>query len=190
MCPNIIKPSLKSPLVSISNVDKIPKLYVGNLPKQISSILLRKLFTAFEISHTNISICRNFAFVKVSDRPSLEKAIETLNGYNFNGSTIIVEPAGKKNSHERRLSILADKTAVKKSSNKQSNISKSHVIPIKRADYPNRSNIPVSLGKKKASKTSFRHNPFYCPEPVAENSNSNNPESRQLSLQSPVTKNK
>lgn len=119
---------------------------------------------------------RNFAFVKVSDRCSLEKAIETLNNYNFYGSTIIVEPAGKKNNNGRRPSILADKASVKKSSNKDSNVSKSHFVSIKRVDYPNRTNIPVSLGKKKASKKCFRHNTSDCLEPVAGHSISNNTE--------------
>lgn len=174
MCPNSIKPPPKRPLASISNLENLPKLYVGNLPKQTSRHLLRKLFNDFEISHTNISLHKSFAFVNVSDKPSLVKAIETLNGYNLNGSNLIMELAGKKNNRKRVSSTFIKKSSVEKPCKKESN--NSIVVPVKKSYYPSCSNIQVLLGKKKASKD-FCHNPSDSSEPVAEYSNS---------LQSPV----
>lgn len=68
------------------SVTKIPpitmsKLYVGNLPHEISENSLRQLFLEQNLSCTNILIKRGgYAFVDCPDQSSADKAIDKLNG--------------------------------------------------------------------------------------------------------------
>lgn len=57
------------------------KLYVGNLPVEISENSLRQLFLEQNLSCTNILIKRGgYAFVDCPDQSSADKAIDKLNG--------------------------------------------------------------------------------------------------------------
>ncbi|KAG5861414.1 hypothetical protein JTB14_035397 [Gonioctena quinquepunctata] len=89
----------------MSTTGKIPpitmsKLYVGNLPTETSEIGLRQLFLEQNLSCTNILIKRGgYAFVDCPDQSSADRAIDKLNGFSFNGASLIVEPSvasGKK----------------------------------------------------------------------------------------------
>ncbi|KAF7285227.1 insulin-like growth factor 2 mRNA-binding protein 3-A [Rhynchophorus ferrugineus] len=81
------------------SVTKIPpitmsKLYVGNLPTETNENSLRQLFVEQNLSCTNILIKRGgYAFVDCPDQSSADKAIDKLNGFNFHGSPLVVEPS-------------------------------------------------------------------------------------------------
>ncbi|CAH1155539.1 unnamed protein product [Phaedon cochleariae] len=79
------------------------KLYVGNLPSETCEKSLRQLFLEQNLSCTNILIKRGgYAFVDCPDQSSADRAIDKLNGFNFNGSPLVVEPSvasGKKKVH-------------------------------------------------------------------------------------------
>ncbi|XP_068905296.1 insulin-like growth factor 2 mRNA-binding protein 1 isoform X2 [Tenebrio molitor] len=76
------------------------KLYIGNLPSETNENALRQLFLDQNLSCTNILVKRGgYAFVDCPDQSSADKAIDKLNGFNFNGSSLVVEPSvasGKK----------------------------------------------------------------------------------------------
>ncbi|XP_044268110.1 insulin-like growth factor 2 mRNA-binding protein 1 isoform X3 [Tribolium madens] len=76
------------------------KLYIGNLPTETNENALRQLFLEQNLSCTNILVKRGgYAFVDCPDQSSADKAIDKLNGFNFNGSSLVVEPSvasGKK----------------------------------------------------------------------------------------------
>lgn len=89
----------------MATTSKIPpitmsKLYVGNLPTETSEHSLRQLFHEQSLSCTNILVKRGgYAFVDCPDQSSADRAIDKLNGFNFNGSSLVVEPSvasGKK----------------------------------------------------------------------------------------------
>ncbi|XP_018902449.1 insulin-like growth factor 2 mRNA-binding protein 1 isoform X2 [Bemisia tabaci] len=70
------------------------KLYVGSLPPDAGESSLRQLFAEFGIACGSITIKRpGYAFVDFPDQSSADKAIDKLNGYSFNGSTLVVEPS-------------------------------------------------------------------------------------------------
>ncbi|CAH1113979.1 unnamed protein product [Psylliodes chrysocephalus] len=70
------------------------KLYVGNLPNETNENKLRQLFVEQNLSCTNILIKRGgYAFVDCPDQSSADRAIDKLNGFNFNGSALVVEPS-------------------------------------------------------------------------------------------------
>ncbi|KAL1514275.1 hypothetical protein ABEB36_003558 [Hypothenemus hampei] len=81
------------------SVTKIPpitmsKLYVGNLPNDTNENSLRQLFVEQNLSCTNILMKRGgYAFVDCPDQSSADKIIDKLNGYNFHGSLLVVEPS-------------------------------------------------------------------------------------------------
>ncbi|XP_057667949.1 insulin-like growth factor 2 mRNA-binding protein 3-A [Diorhabda carinulata] len=92
----------------MASTTKIPpitmsKLYVGNLPNETNEIKLRQLFVDQNLSCTNILIKRGgYAFVDCPDQSSADRAIDKLNGYNYKGSALVVEPSvasGKKKPH-------------------------------------------------------------------------------------------
>lgn len=70
------------------------KLYVGNLPNDISEHTIRQLFYEQNLTCTNILVKRGgYAFVDCPDQSSADRAIDKLNNFDFNGSTLIVEPS-------------------------------------------------------------------------------------------------
>ncbi|KAK9879625.1 hypothetical protein WA026_006690 [Henosepilachna vigintioctopunctata] len=84
----------KTPPITMS------KLYIGNLPTETNEHDLRQLFLEQNLSCTNILVKRGgYAFVDCADQSSADRAIDKLNGFNFNGSPLTVEPSvasGKK----------------------------------------------------------------------------------------------
>ncbi|XP_022913707.1 insulin-like growth factor 2 mRNA-binding protein 1 isoform X3 [Onthophagus taurus] len=70
------------------------KLYIGNLPLETNEGTLRQLFLEHNLSCTNVLVKRGgYAFVDCPDQSSADKAIDKLNGYAFNGNTLVVEPS-------------------------------------------------------------------------------------------------
>ncbi|XP_023703830.1 insulin-like growth factor 2 mRNA-binding protein 1 isoform X2 [Cryptotermes secundus] len=70
------------------------KLYVGNLPTDVNEGTLRQLFQDHSLSCTTILVKRGgYAFVECTDQATADRAIDKLNGYNFLGSSLIVEPS-------------------------------------------------------------------------------------------------
>ncbi|KAK4879287.1 hypothetical protein RN001_007433 [Aquatica leii] len=91
-----------------TSVVKIPpitmsKLYIGNLPADTNEMILRQLFLEQNLPCTNILVKRGgYAFVDCPDQSSADKAIDKLNGFNFNGCSLLVEPSvasGKKRGY-------------------------------------------------------------------------------------------
>ena len=57
------------------------KLYVGNLPTDVSETALRQLFAEYGVTATNVLVKRGgYAFVDCDDQDTIDKAIEELNG--------------------------------------------------------------------------------------------------------------
>lgn len=78
------------------------KLYVGNLSADVSESSLRQLFLDNNISCGAILVKRGgYAFVDCPDQSSADRAIDKLNGYNFQGSSIVVEPSVAGGSKKR-----------------------------------------------------------------------------------------
>ncbi|XP_069690838.1 insulin-like growth factor 2 mRNA-binding protein 1 isoform X2 [Periplaneta americana] len=70
------------------------KLYVGNLPADVNEGTLRQLFQDHSLSCTTILVKRGgYAFVDCPDQSTADRAIDKLNGYNFLGSALVVEPS-------------------------------------------------------------------------------------------------
>ncbi|XP_066989716.1 insulin-like growth factor 2 mRNA-binding protein 1 isoform X1 [Macrobrachium rosenbergii] len=70
------------------------KLYVGNLPADVNEGTLRQLFLDQGLNATNVLVKRGgYAFVDCPDQSGIDRAIEELNGYNFMGHSIVVEPS-------------------------------------------------------------------------------------------------
>ncbi|XP_046673418.1 insulin-like growth factor 2 mRNA-binding protein 3 [Homalodisca vitripennis] len=70
------------------------KLYVGNLPSDINEATLRQLFLDNNLPCGTILIKRGgYAFVDCADQSIADKAIDQLNGANFLGTQIQVEPS-------------------------------------------------------------------------------------------------
>lgn len=70
--------------------DPTTKLFVGNLPKDITTDILRKEFE----QHGSVEECdviRDYAFVHFTNKDEAIKAVESLNGYNLLGSEIRVQ---------------------------------------------------------------------------------------------------
>lgn len=61
------------------------KLYVGNLPTDITEAGLRQFFSEHGVTTTNVLVKRGgYAFVDCSDQTAIDKAIEELNGMSRN----------------------------------------------------------------------------------------------------------
>ena len=75
------------------------KLYVGNLPYNISEESLRKLFSRHGfveeiwIGNTRVGSPHGYGFVLMPDVSNAEKAVSMLNGLRFQGNEISVHRA-------------------------------------------------------------------------------------------------
>lgn len=76
------------------------RLFVGSLPFDVTSAQLEELFTqAGKVESANVITDRytgqgkGFGFVEMATEEEAQKAIKTLNSYNFNGRTIVVNEA-------------------------------------------------------------------------------------------------
>ena len=70
------------------------KLYVGNLRYSTTVEELTELFSNYgEVKHVNIIEGRGFGFVEMGQVEEAEKAMEALNGSDFNGRTMRIDEA-------------------------------------------------------------------------------------------------
>lgn len=76
------------------------RLFVGSLPYETTNQQLEELFAqAGTVVSANVIIDRysgrgkGFGFVEMSTEEEAQKAIQTLNGYNLNGRSIVVNEA-------------------------------------------------------------------------------------------------
>lgn len=77
------------------------KLYVGNLPFQVSEDDLGTWFTQAGVTVANITLVRDrfsgqprgFGFVEINSDEEADRAIQSLNGHNFMGRNIVVNEA-------------------------------------------------------------------------------------------------
>ncbi|XP_060533777.1 insulin-like growth factor 2 mRNA-binding protein 3-A [Cylas formicarius] len=85
------------------------KLYVGNLPTETNENSLRQLFLEQNLACTSVLVKRGgYAFVDCPDQSSADKAIDKLNGFNFRGSPLVVEPSvasGKRRPLPERVPV-------------------------------------------------------------------------------------
>ncbi|XP_013405581.1 insulin-like growth factor 2 mRNA-binding protein 3-B isoform X2 [Lingula anatina] len=84
------------------------KLYVGNLSREVSERTLRTLFEDQGLGVTDILVKNKpqscYAFVDCPDQTTVDKAIDSLNGYNLLGSVLQVEPS--MSIHRRTAKII------------------------------------------------------------------------------------
>ncbi len=81
--------------------DQESKLYVGNLSYQTDEETLNNLFEENGISVEDVVIIKEkysdrskgFGFVKVADQAAVDKAVEALNGKEFDGRALNVSQA-------------------------------------------------------------------------------------------------
>lgn len=76
------------------------KLYVGNLPYEISDEELKEVFTqagnvvsAAIIRFRDSGRSKGFGFVEMEDETSAQKAIDTFNGQDYKGRKMVVSEA-------------------------------------------------------------------------------------------------
>ena len=78
------------------------KLYVGNLRYSTTVEELTELFSKYgQVKHVNIIEGRGFGFVEMSQVQEAEKAMEALNGSDFNGRTMRIDEARPPRSDQR-----------------------------------------------------------------------------------------
>lgn len=79
------------------------KLYVGNLSYSVTNAQLEELFSQFgDVVNVNIIEGKGFGFVEMSESSDAEKAIEELNGTDFEGRTLKVDKARPPRAKKRR----------------------------------------------------------------------------------------
>lgn len=75
------------------------KLYVGNLPFSVDSEGLKKIFADFEVKEATLiqdkfsGRSKGFGFVTIEDEEMAKKAIEDLNGKDFEGRELKISEA-------------------------------------------------------------------------------------------------
>jgi RNA recognition motif-containing protein len=85
------------------------KLYVGSIPYETTDAQLEELFSqagkvesATAITDKYSGRGKGFGFVEMETEESAQKAIQTLNGYNLEGRTIVVNEARPKEDRVNR----------------------------------------------------------------------------------------
>jgi len=100
------------------NTDREPKwtnIFVKNLPKSIDEVKLRATFGQFgEITSAILMIdenqlTRGFGFVNFKAHEEAKKAVEEMNGKEFDGEQIYVGKAQKKAEREKELKSMFEK---------------------------------------------------------------------------------
>ncbi|MCP4580593.1 MAG: RNA-binding protein [candidate division Zixibacteria bacterium] len=78
-------------------------LYVGNLTYSVSNDQLEELFGNYgEVKRVNIIGDKGFGFVEMGTTEEAEKAMEALNGTDFEGRTIKIDEARPRQDKPRR----------------------------------------------------------------------------------------
>jgi RNA recognition motif-containing protein len=85
------------------------KLYVGSLPFSTTEEELQDLFSAYGpivsvrvVADKFTGMSKGFGFVEMESEEDAQKAAESLNGSNFNGRTLVVNPARPEQPREAR----------------------------------------------------------------------------------------
>ena len=80
------------------------KLYVGNLKYSVSNDELREMFSNYgDVVNVNVIEGKGFGFIEMGNAEQAEKAMEALNGQDFQGRAIKVNEAQPpKKDNERR----------------------------------------------------------------------------------------
>jgi insulin-like growth factor 2 mRNA-binding protein 1 len=91
------------------------KVFLGNLAGDVNEGTLRKLLEQQGIIYNNISMKRNFAFVTVKDKVSVDEVVKKLNGYTLEGSVMQAEPSnGRRSRKTNKIQILNLPPLIKK----------------------------------------------------------------------------
>ncbi|XP_052826270.1 insulin-like growth factor 2 mRNA-binding protein 1 [Octopus bimaculoides] len=80
------------------------KVYIGNLPPNISDSNLSGLLKEHGVETSHILLKSNYAFLDCPDQINVDKAIDKLNGFNLKGFPMLVEPSVSKRRY--KCSIL------------------------------------------------------------------------------------
>lgn len=80
-------------------------LYLGNLPPDVSAESIRQLFNENKLMYNRIIMKNGYAFVECPDQSWADQAIDKLNKFSFNGSSLVVEPSisSEKKKLDQRL---------------------------------------------------------------------------------------
>ncbi|XP_005096966.1 insulin-like growth factor 2 mRNA-binding protein 1 [Aplysia californica] len=82
------------------------KVFLGNLPGDVNESTLRRLLEQQGIIFNSISMKRNFAFVTVKDKYTVDDMVKKLNGYTLEGCQLQAEPSnGKKRPRTNKIQI-------------------------------------------------------------------------------------
>ncbi len=101
------------------------RLYVGNLPRELSREELEALFnkevgnvgTTKLITDRKTGKCRGFGFLTVESEELADQVIEKLNGYTFKDNTLKIEKANDKSKSEAKDEHAPEKTATSNRNN-------------------------------------------------------------------------
>lgn len=108
------------------------RLYVGNLPRELSREELEALFnqevgevgTTKLITDRKTGKCRGFGFVTVESEEIADQVIEKLNGYTFKDNPLKIEKANdkpKSESKEKEEAVAEKTTSSNRSNNRKNN---------------------------------------------------------------------
>ena len=82
------------------------KIYIGNLPQDVTLSSLSEVFRSYNIDLSNVIVNqKGFAFADCKDSSSVDRAIEHLNGYSFNGKEISVEHSVPRGSRSKKIQV-------------------------------------------------------------------------------------
>jgi len=82
----------------------VKNLYVGNLPFQVTEDELRDWFANAGVTTSNVQVIRDrfsgnsrgFGFVEIADDGEADRAVQMLNGKDFQGRALVVNEARPK----------------------------------------------------------------------------------------------
>jgi len=82
------------------------KVFLGNLSADVDESSIRCLLDQNDVPHINIAMKRNFAFVTVKDKYTVDDLVRKLNGYKLRGLEMQAEPSiGKKRARSNKIQI-------------------------------------------------------------------------------------
>ena len=82
------------------------KIYIGNLPQDVTQTSLSEVFNTYNIELTNVVVNqKGFAFADCKDATAVDRAIEHLNGYVFGEKEISVEHSVPRGSRSRKIQV-------------------------------------------------------------------------------------
>ena len=82
------------------------KIYIGNLPQDVTNSSLCEVFNSYNIELSNVIVNqKGFAFADCKDSTAVDRAIEHLNSYSFNGKEISVEHSVPRGSRSKKVQV-------------------------------------------------------------------------------------